>query len=87
MSFISFLIILAFQLDYSPAEVERFYKKDLAGQLGNLLSRVSNKKLLLKLASPGALYTTPVHLEPMDRELFAALDGLSSRLHGAGLRF
>ena len=64
--------------------MERFYRKDLAGQLGNLLSRVSNKKLLAKLSSPEALYTTPTFLNAADEELFETLDGLSGELDPRG---
>ncbi|KAL8293018.1 hypothetical protein RQP46_000712 [Phenoliferia psychrophenolica] len=68
--------------DYSASEVERFYKKDLAGQFGNLLLRVSNKKLLAKLSSPEALYSTPANRDPADQELFTSLDGLADVFEG-----
>ncbi|GAA5829517.1 hypothetical protein JCM11251_000186 [Rhodosporidiobolus azoricus] len=62
--------------DYSATEIERFYRKDLAGQMGNLLSRIANKKLLKKLTSPDLLYTLPTKLEPEDQELLKFLEDL-----------
>ncbi|KAM0753656.1 methionyl-tRNA synthetase [Meredithblackwellia eburnea MCA 4105] len=66
--------------DYSAAEIERFYRKDLVGQLGNLLSRVSNKKLLKKLPSPASFYTTPSSIHPDDQELAESLNNLTGRI-------
>ncbi|BGP54040.1 hypothetical protein JCM8202_003039 [Rhodotorula sphaerocarpa] len=62
--------------DYSAAEIERFYRKDLAGQMGNLLNRVTTKKLTKKLESPELMYTLPEKLEEEDAKLFALLEEL-----------
>ncbi|GAA5970087.1 hypothetical protein JCM11641_000262 [Rhodosporidiobolus odoratus] len=62
--------------DYSATEIERFYRKDLAGQMGNLLSRIANKKLLKKLETPEALYTLPTDLKKEDEELLKILEEL-----------
>ncbi|GAA5890299.1 hypothetical protein JCM6882_008787 [Rhodosporidiobolus microsporus] len=64
--------------DYSATEIERFYRKDLAGQMGNLLSRIANKKLLKKLESPELLNTLPSQLEAEDQELLKMLEELPS---------
>lgn len=68
-------------VDYSASEIEGFYKKSLAGQMGNLLARISNKKLIQKLPSPEAFYTAPVERNSEDdeiREVLEALPGESS---------
>ncbi|GAA6001086.1 hypothetical protein JCM10207_007406 [Rhodosporidiobolus poonsookiae] len=62
--------------DYSATEIERFYRKDLAGQMGNLVNRIANKKLLKKLPSPEALYTMPQTVGEEDRELVKLLEEL-----------
>ncbi|GAA6026859.1 hypothetical protein JCM8097_005913 [Rhodosporidiobolus ruineniae] len=62
--------------DYSATEIERFYRKDLAGQMGNLLNRITNKKLLKKLETPEMLYTLPGTLEKEDEELLKMLEDL-----------
>lgn len=62
--------------DYSATEIERFYRKDLAGQMGNLLNRVTTKKLLKKLASPELLWTPPSQVEKEDETLIKLLEEL-----------
>ncbi|GAA5877533.1 hypothetical protein JCM8547_000181 [Rhodosporidiobolus lusitaniae] len=62
--------------DYSATEIERFYRKDLAGQMGNLLNRIANKKLLKKLDKPELIYTMPTELEEEDAELLKMLEEL-----------
>ncbi|ORY55326.1 methionyl-tRNA synthetase [Leucosporidium creatinivorum] len=62
--------------DYSATEIEAFYKKSLAGQMGNLLSRISNKKLIEQLSSPAAIYTAPTVVEPEDERLVELLTAL-----------
>lgn len=63
--------------DYSAAEVDKFYRKDLAGQMGNLLSRLSAKKLIARLPSPDALYTQPATVTSDDAKLLELLSSLS----------
>ncbi|GJN88419.1 hypothetical protein Rhopal_001385-T1 [Rhodotorula paludigena] len=60
--------------DYSATEIERFYRKDLAGQMGNLLNRVTTKKLLKKLETPELLWTLPTQLEKEDETLIKLLE-------------
>ncbi|GAA6063929.1 hypothetical protein JCM10212_004788 [Sporobolomyces blumeae] len=62
--------------DWHAGEVERFYRKDLAGQMGNLLNRVSNKKLVRKLDDEPALWTEPQEWLEDDRELVKLLNEL-----------
>ncbi|GAA5907951.1 hypothetical protein JCM5296_000769 [Sporobolomyces johnsonii] len=64
--------------DYSAVEIERFYRKDLAGQMGNLLNRVTTKKLTNKLESPELMYTlpSPSSLEAEDEPLLKMLRDL-----------
>ncbi|CEQ42723.1 SPOSA6832_04578, partial [Sporobolomyces salmonicolor] len=62
--------------DYSAAEIERFYRKDLAGQMGNLLNRVTTTKLTKKLESPALMYTLPSSLEAEDEPLLKMLRDL-----------
>ncbi|KAG0666651.1 methionyl-tRNA synthetase [Rhodotorula mucilaginosa] len=62
--------------DYSAAEIERFYRKDLAGQMGNLLARVTAKKLTKKLDAPELMYTMPEKLEAEDAQLVKLLEEL-----------
>ncbi|GAA5989184.1 hypothetical protein JCM10908_001196 [Rhodotorula pacifica] len=62
--------------DYSAAEIERFYRKDLAGQMGNLLARVTAKKLTKKLAVPEMMYTMPEKLGEEDKTLVKLLEEL-----------
>lgn len=62
--------------DYSASEIERFYRKDLAGQMGNLLSRVTAKKLAKKLDARELMYTMPTQLEKDDEALLALLQDL-----------
>jgi len=62
--------------DYSAAEVDKFYRKELAGQMGNLLSRLSAKKLIARLPSPEALYTQPATVAPDDERLAKLLINL-----------
>jgi methionyl-tRNA synthetase len=62
--------------DYAATEIERFYRKDLAGQMGNLLSRIANKKLIKKLESPEFLYTLPTELQEEDTELLKLMEDL-----------
>ncbi|GAA5900630.1 methionine--tRNA ligase MSM1 [Sporobolomyces salmoneus] len=59
--------------DYSEAEIERFYKKELAGQMGNLLGRVTGKKMLKKLGDERLLSTEPEQFEQEDQELVGML--------------
>lgn len=68
--------------DYSATEIENFYKKSLAGQLGNLLARISNTKLLNKLPNSSALWTSPELVESEDLKLVELLGSLrgASRL-------
>lgn len=70
------LILLTFSQDYSATEIEAFYKKSLAGQMGNLLSRISNKKLIDQLPLPSAIYTPPTTVEPEDERLIELLEAL-----------
>jgi hypothetical protein len=69
---------LRFFADYSATEIEAFYKKSLAGQMGNLFSRISNKKLIEQLPSPAAIYTAPATVEPEDERLIELLQTLPS---------
>ncbi|POY74433.1 putative Methionine--tRNA ligase [Rhodotorula taiwanensis] len=62
--------------DYSAAEIERFYRKDLAGQMGNLLNRVTTKKLTKKLESADLMHTMPSQLEDADKTLVKLLEDL-----------
>lgn len=62
--------------DYSPVEIELFYRKFLAGQMGNLVARISNAKIIARLPSPEALYTPPATIEKEDEELVAAIRAL-----------
>jgi len=67
--------------DYSEAEIERFYKKELAGQMGNLLARVTGKKLVKKLAGRvERLWTMPEKFEEEDKELVGLLKELPGEL-------
>ena len=63
--------------DYSEAEIEKFYKKELAGQMGNLLARVTGKKLVKKLEGrTELLWTMPERFEEEDLELVGLLKEL-----------
>lgn len=62
--------------DWSAQELERFYRKDLAGQLGNLLSRLQAPKLIARLPAPEALFTRPAAVEPEDEALVRMLEDL-----------
>lgn len=73
---VSKLIICFFVVDYSAEEIETFYRKHLAGQMGNLLLRISNEKLVNRLPSPDALYTAPTVINPEDERLVAMLKEL-----------
>lgn len=60
----SFLLVLGFDLmsdgvDYSAEEIRRFYKKELAGTIGNLVTRVAAPSLLGKLEKPSDIYNLP----------------------------
>ncbi|BGP14022.1 hypothetical protein JCM10213_005607 [Rhodosporidiobolus nylandii] len=68
--------------DYSAVEIERFYRKDLAGQMGNLLNRIANKKLLKKLEAPELLYTLPAELGAEDEGLKKMLEELPATFDG-----
>lgn len=72
--------------DYSEADVERFYKKELAGQMGNLLARVTGKKMLKKLGDEALLSTIPERFEPIDEELVQLLKGLPGQSSRARAR-
>ncbi|GAA6048916.1 hypothetical protein JCM3770_007117 [Rhodotorula araucariae] len=62
--------------DYSATEIERFYRKDLAGQMGNLLNRVTTKKLTKKLEAAELMFTMPTALEKEDETLLGLLEEL-----------
>ncbi|GAA5953900.1 hypothetical protein JCM3765_000684 [Sporobolomyces pararoseus] len=62
--------------DYSEAEIERFYKKELAGQMGNLLARVTGKKMIKKLGDEKLMFTAPGKFEQEDQELVGLLEEL-----------
>ncbi|KAK4053122.1 methionyl-tRNA synthetase [Microbotryomycetes sp. JL201] len=62
--------------DYSAQEIEGFYKKSLMGQLGNLLSRTSNEKLVAKLSDPGLLVRMPNKVESEDEKIVEMLKDL-----------
>lgn len=51
------------------------YRKDLAGQLGNLLSRISSPKVTQRLQTPAAAFEPP-------RQRNVTLDDLFERLPG-----
>ncbi|GAA5883391.1 hypothetical protein JCM16303_006727 [Sporobolomyces ruberrimus] len=62
--------------DYSEGEIERFYKKELAGQMGNLLARVTGKKMVKKLGDERLMFTGPDMFELEDEELVGLLKEL-----------
>ncbi|GAA6021809.1 hypothetical protein JCM11491_003884 [Sporobolomyces phaffii] len=62
--------------DYAEAEIERFYKKELAGQMGNLLARVTGKKMVAKLGDEALMYTAPGEFGSEDQELVGLLRDL-----------
>ncbi|TNY18108.1 methionyl-tRNA synthetase [Rhodotorula diobovata] len=68
--------------DYSASEIERFYRKDLSGQMGNLLNRVTTKKLTKKLESPELMCTMPTTLEKEDETLVKLLEDLPAAFDG-----
>ncbi|GAA5941851.1 methionine--tRNA ligase MSM1 [Sporobolomyces koalae] len=62
--------------DYSELEIEKFYKKDLAGQMGNLLQRITGKRMIQKLGDETLLSISPYQFEPEDQELIRLLQEL-----------
>lgn len=69
--------------DYSVGELSTFYRKDLAGQVGNLLARLTSDKLLRKMrvenGGLGELYYESPKKEdftPADMEILEQIDGL-----------
>ncbi|KAM0792527.1 hypothetical protein ACM66B_005196 [Microbotryomycetes sp. NB124-2] len=62
--------------DYSANEIEGFYRKQLAGQLGNLLSRISNDKLVGKLQKGTKVTDRPERVEREDEKIFEMLKEL-----------
>ena len=69
--------------DYSVAELSTFYRKDLSGQVGNLLARLTSEKLLKKLRVENSglgelIYESPKQQDftPEDVELLEQIDGL-----------
>lgn len=46
--------------------------------MGNLLSRISNKKLIEQLPSPAAIYTAPITIKLEDERLIELLKALPS---------
>jgi methionyl-tRNA synthetase len=65
--------------DYSEGEIERFYKKELAGQMGNLLARVTGKKMVKKLGDERLMFTGPDMFELEDEELVGLLKELPGK--------
>lgn len=70
--------MLTMSVDYAPAEIERFYRKELAGQLGNLLSRVAAPKLFKKLGHEGPLSPAIESVADEARPLVNQLRALTS---------
>lgn len=66
--------------DWSTTTIERFYKKDLEAQVGNLASRITTPKVLKKLESPGLLWTMPSTVEEEDKKLLDLLQALPGTL-------
>ncbi|RKP10661.1 tRNA synthetase class I [Thamnocephalis sphaerospora] len=64
--------------DYSEESIRKRYKKELSGQLGNLLSRATSASLL-----PNGIFPRPPeagHLEASDHELRESLSSLAIRV-------
>lgn len=67
-------------LDYSTASISAFYRKDLVGQLGNLISRISAPSLISKLDHPEQISIMPEILGPTDLVLVEKLNNLPGSL-------
>ena len=63
--------------DYSEAAIEVFYKKSLAGQLGNLMARLGNVKIMANLRASGRkIWESPEEIVDIDKEVREALEKL-----------
>ncbi|SCZ97632.1 BZ3500_MvSof-1268-A1-R1_Chr4-3g07317 [Microbotryum saponariae] len=64
----------AVDADYSDEAIEVFYKKSLKGQMGNLISRIGNKKMVQRAEEGGRkLWDVPKVVEEVDEEVRKAL--------------
>ncbi|SGY73202.1 BQ5605_C005g03273 [Microbotryum silenes-dioicae] len=64
----------AVDADYSDEAIEVFYKKSLKGQMGNLISRIGNRKMVQRVEEGGRKsWDVPEGVEDVDEEVRKAL--------------